>query len=374
MSEKLTAQQNIDQNYTETEQKFLPLNPGKLVDKFLDSAVDIEQPYLSHPTERFNLGLRRKESSKGDSYVATLKDKGVQTDEGLRRLEANGAISEARYHYYVQDGLPTVHKLRSSPYPDVVIDFFADQHIHAESENPESWRHFVREHGLENDFVEVRGDIVDNEWRAHYNYLLRNEGRGMPAPETDPSPEEIADRILTRYNGNRMTVNIGGRSGSGKTTLMNATREILHERNVTTSAISTDDYNIGRTALRALGGGTWLNYDANEVFDLKKAEVHARALRSGFAVHRQLFDYDLEEVVIKGSVKPADINFIEGVKAHHPNFRELADLTIMVPSSLAQSLGRRILRDLVTRPRFADPSNNIAYYLEYAEPEYRALL
>ncbi len=374
MSERITTQPELQPEFVETEQKFLPLNPGKLVDKFLDSAIDIEQPYLSHPAERFNLRMRRKIGKKGTSYVATLKDKGVQTDQGLQRLEVDGTISEARYDYYKRDGLPTVHKFRASPYPDVVVDFFSDQHIHAESENPESWRRFLHEHRLENDFVEVRGDIVDNEWRAHYDYLLRNEGQGVPAPEADLSPEEIVDRILTRYSGDRMTVNVGGRSGSGKTTLMNATRERLHERGLTTSAISTDDYNIGRTALQALGGGTWLNYDANEVFDLKMAEVHARALRSGFAVHKQLFDYDSEEVATKGSVKPADINFIEGVKAHHPNFREIADLTVMVPSSLARSLGQRILRDLVTRPRFANPSSNIEYYLEYAEPEYRALL
>lgn len=374
MSERITTQPELQPEFVETEQKFLPLNPSKLVEKFLDSAIDIEQPYLSHPTERFNLRMRRKQSNKGVSYVATLKDTGVQTDQGLRRLEANGAISEARYDYYKQDGLPTIHKLRATPHPDVVIDFFADQHIHAESENPESWQRFLQEHGLENDFVEVRGDIVDNEWRAHYGYLLQHEGRGVPAPEAEDNPEEIVDNILTRYTGNRMTVNVGGRSGSGKTTLMNAAREMLHERGITTSAISTDDYNIGRTALRALGGGTWVNYDANEVFDLAKAEAHGRALRSGVAVPRQSFDYEQEEVVVEGSVQPADINFIEGVKAHHPNFRELADLTVIVSSSVAKSLGQRTLRDLITRPRFANPSANVEYYLEYAEPEYRALL
>jgi uridine kinase len=372
MTKEFVDKNNFEQNkYIETEQKFLPLFPEKL-DRFRLGAVAIEQVYLSHPSENFHLRLRRTESGGNTTYNATLKDAGTMTETGLKRLEVTGKISAERFDFYNQD-VPVIRKWRAEPYPDISIDFFEDGHIHVESENPQSWRRFTVDQGLENDFIDATGDnTVDNEWRAHYTYESQHDGHVALLPNPDLNLDEVEADILRLRTQKHQLVSIGGRSGSGKSTLVKQMRQRLHKKGVTTALISTDDYNHGNTHLYKMSGGQWENYDASDTYDLSLCQSHLGQLASGLAVPRHRFDFISEEPVINGEIQPADVTFVEGVKAHHPAFREQADLYYEMPTPLATCIGRRIMRDLTERPRFS-PEQNLAYYLEYTEPEYRKL-
>jgi uridine kinase len=372
LTEKNIANKNLEQNYNETEQTFLPLFPRKISDEFaLQADQVIEQLYLSHPSEEYNLRVRRIGIE--TSFTPTIKDKGEITDAGLKRLEVNGVMSKQRYHYY-RNNMPTVTKLRATPHEDIVIDFFDNGHIHAESENPAAWNHFIQQYGYENDFMEVTGDrMVDSEWIAHTEYRQKHGGHEVLVPKPDLDLDIVEAEILEQQKQKSLIVAIGGRSGSGKSTLVRQLSERLREKGLTTATISTDDYNYGNTHLYKIGGGIWENYDSSQTYDLTLCRTHLGQLASGLIIPKHQFDFVTQEPVINGSIQPPDVTFIEGIKAHHTDFRELADLYYEVPTSLALSIGRRITRDAVERPRFS-PSENLSAYLEYAEPEYRALL
>ncbi len=362
----------MSEKYTETEQKFLPLFPERL-ERFRRHASEVVQIYLSHPDEEFSLRLREKTAEGVTSYTATLKNAGEQTDQGLRRHEFEPIISRKLYDYYQEDA-PTVKKYRAEPHRNIAIDFFDDGHIHLESEHPGSWLEFVRQYGMEYDFVDITGDrIVDNEWRAHRDYRRNNDGQEALTPKPDLNLDEIEADILHAHTGKPLIVAVGGRSGSGKSTLVRQQAERLREHGLTTTTISTDDYNYGNTYLYSIGNGTWENYDDNRTYNLTLCRTHLGNLASGLSVPRRLFDYESEEPVISGEIQPVDVTFVEGIKAHHPLFRDIADLYYEVPTPLATCIGRRIMRDLTERPRFS-PEQNLEHYLKYTEPEYRALL
>ena len=103
--------------------------------------------------------------------------------------------------------------------------------------------------------------------------------------------------------------------------------------------------------------------------------MHADTLRwlHGAPIRRRQFDFATSEPMYYGdTAAPSDqsVLFVEGLWARHDKF-DLADLTFEVETPVATSIGQRITRDLVTRPEFADPSANLGYYLEHAEPTYR---
>jgi len=373
LTEKLPQAEKIEQKYIETEQTFLPLFPEKITAAFSYQADKIiDQVYLSHPSEEYNLRIRRINIDK--KFTPTLKNKGVQTKDGLQRKEINGTMTSDSFWAYAKD-VPRVHKVRATPHENIDIDFFDDGHIHVESENPESWQRFIREHEMENDFIEVTGDrIVDNEWRAHREYRANNKGREALVPKPDLNADEVNANILrTHREKGQVTVAVGGRSGSGKSTLVRQLRQQLHEIGLTTGVISTDDYNYGNTHLYRIGGGHWENYDSNETYDLALCRAHLGRLASGLIIPRHVYDFASNEPLVQGRVQPSDVLFVEGIKAHHSDFRQLADLYIEVPTSLATSIGRRVIqRDIIERPLFS-PEQNLTNYLKYTEPEYQAL-
>ncbi len=361
---------------TETEKTFVPRRDA-ILEQFRSYTTQyITQPYLSHPDEPHSLRLRHTASELGGKTDATLKDRGTIVGEGLARIEVEAPISESRFSYYQQtDKLPRITKIRRSPIDAIDIDYYPGGYTHIESEDPAAWNRFLDEfHLSDDDFIDVTGaQFADNEWRAHYHYRLNHGGRDAwkPAPPLDLS--EIETDILGARGEKPTLVALGGRSGSGKSTIIKQLQTRFAERGISTATISTDDYNHGKTILHALSGGTWENYDSNNTYDLPLCQAHLALLATGTVVPQYQFDFKTEERVVNGKLQPADVVFVEGIKAHHPDIRELADLYYEMPTSLATSIGRRIMRDLTERPRF-DPSANLAYYLEYAEPEYQALL
>mgnify|MGYP001123705125 CR=1 FL=1 len=382
MVEKIHTTNSIEQKYNETEKTYLPRR-DHILDRFRDHTVKtIQQPYLSHPSEDYSLRLRHTTSQKGTRIDATLKSRGEVVEAGLSRDEFTAPIAINRYTYY-NDNLPAVHKQRSSPLESIDIDFYTDGYTHVESEDPVAWRRFLDEFNLSDaDFEDVTGEVfTDNEWRAHQQYRREHGGREALSPQRE-FESEIALEAILHYAKSRVRVSRGrlpvvrlyGRSGSGKSHQLDLLRDGLREHSVESEVISTDDYNIGIAEItRQSADVPPTNFDHEDVYDLSTAHDDAMKLLAGKPVRDRRYNFTTSEPVFYGeraAPKDGSVLFVEGLWARHSTF-DFADLTFEVPTPLATSIGRRITRDLVARPVFANPADNLGYYLEHAEPAYR---
>lgn len=359
----------------EIERKFVPLFP-EMLDRYRSESLPIEQVYLSHPSEPFSLRLRETLASTGElRYDATLKDKGAITQDGLDRFEQTCEISEELYTYYKTAGTPIIRKLRAEPLPGVTIDYYEDGSIQVESENPHSWKQFVARHG--DTFAEVTGDSSStNDWKAHLGYRRANEGRETLTPRESLNPDDIVADILTQMHPMMPTVvHIGGRSGSGKTTLVQELRRKLASSwaELDSVIISTDDYHRGTSWLKAYNHGEpWTAWDAPIVYDTGAMAADITTLMRRQSIEKREIDWTTAEPVIAGTLEPAAVIIIEGIYATSPDITHPDDLQYEMPTGLATCIGRRLLRDLETRPEFADPEKSLRYMLSEAEPAYRA--
>lgn len=372
MSEKISLSKTFEQTTHEIEQKYLPIFPEKL-DAFRNDATEIEQIYLSHPTEEYTLRIRETTKNGITNYTATLKDTGTLTPAGLSRLEVETPIHERTYALYRALGRPAVRKLRAEPVEHVAIDFFDDGHIHVESEDPRAWQQFITTHGFEHDFVEATGDhTTNNEWRAHATFRRMHHDQEVLVPEEQLDTDAIRlDIIRHQIDTPTTLVRIAGRSGSGKSTLVRELRAKLDAINLPSIVISTDDYHRGKTWLEQHSGGEpWTEWDAPIVYDRAALVCDLDRLRQGESIPTRAFNFTTEEPEINGITAPAPVIIIEGIYARHHDFDQ-ADLSYEVPTPLATCIGRRVLRDIVERPRF-NPSDNIRYMLESAEPAWLA--
>lgn len=356
----------------EIERKFLPVFPEKLLE-FREQARPIEQFYLSHPSEDFNLRFRETFDVDGQlRYYATLKDRGELRADGLARLEVEVEVSPELYQYYRAEN-PSLRKLRAQVNNGVEIDFYDDGNVQLESENPISWTQFVDTYG--DMFIDMTGErIVDNEWRAHMQYRREHGGQEALAPLPELDTDEIVRSILQRYAaGSPVFVKICGRSGSGKSTIVHEIQEKLAGYKLASEVISTDDYHRGATWLREYNGDAeWTEWDAEIVYDTAAMAENLSRLSRGLAIPRRGIDWSVAEPIENGEICPAPIVIIEGIYAGHEHFDGLGALTYDVPTPLATCVGRRLLRDLTERPEFADPEKSLKYMLEQAEPAWRA--
>jgi uridine kinase len=374
MTEILSSNNKFEQNlYYETEQKFLPIFPEKL-DQFQDNALSIEQVYLSHPDESFSLRIRETMRDTGEThYNATLKDRGTLTAKGLKRLEIETPVKRETYEFYRALGYPALKKLRAEPSPNIAIDYFDDGYIQVESEDSADWKQFTNTFAFEQDFAEITGDrAANNEWRAHMRYRRTHGGQEALATQPELSAEQICLDIIDRQVVSPVTVaRIGGRSGSGKSTLVCDIQEKLTRAGLSSAILSTDNYHRGKTWLEKYNNNTpWTEWDAPIVYDRAALVGDIKALQQGKSVPKRQFDFTTIEPVFTDIVEPAQVVLIEGIYAQHSDFAH-ADLSYEISTPLATCIGRRILRDLVERPHFAEPANSLRYILESAEPAYR---
>lgn len=376
MIETLQAGDEFERKpHREIEKKYVPLFPETL-NRFRADAVPIEQLYLSHPFEPFSLRLRETFRDSKPVYSATLKDRGQLTADGIDRLEIETEISEEAYLYYKNLGFPTLRKLRAEPYKNIVIDWFEDNHVQIEAEHPMSMTGFVDQHRLvAKHFSDHTGDkFVDNEWRAHEGFRRGHNGDEALSPPPEFDPERVAEQIWRRVQAGECIVTIAGRSGSGKSTAIAEIRSLLTQNGVRSIVLSTDNYNRGRTWLENYSGKKWDNWDAPIVYDLELLQADLRQLMSGEDIPQRCLNFETEEPIIGGVFKPAPVILVEGIYANHPSFAQVAELRYEISTPLATCVGRRLLRDVKERPGFADPSYNLRYILEVAEPSYKRQL
>lgn len=358
----------------EVERKFLPLFP-ELMEKYRAESAPIEQFYLSHPSEAFNLRFREYLKDGELTYDATLKDTGVITADGLDRMEIPTVqIDAATYSQYRDEATtPLLRKLRAEPVEGVVVDFFEDGHIQVESEDDAAWSEFVVEYG--NSFVETTGDRTsDNEWLAHLAFRRANAGDEalLPAPELSTSAITAAI-IDTLPHKKPVVVHIGGRSGSGKSTIVRELRAQLEAAGCSSAVLSTDDYHRGTTWLTNYNGGEqWTHWDEPIVYDTTAMAEDLESLKAGCTVYSREIDWTTVEPCFPGVIEPCDVIIIEGIYARAPEITSNGDLVYEMTTPLATCIGRRLLRDLRERPQFADPAESLHYMLTEAEPAYRA--
>lgn len=383
MVEKNHTSNNFEQKYNETEKVYVPRTP-ELLDKFRHESVKrIIQPYLSAPSEPFSLRLRDTEKSGAHKYDATLKTTGKIIEAGKSREEYAGTITDNRFDYYTIDTLPTVRKRRVSPQQKIDIDFFDDGGQWVESEDPVAWNSFLDQHGYRtDDFIDMTGHVPDNELRAHALYRHEHGGHDAFRPyrpfDTDVALDAILPYVKNRVQLSRHrlpVVRMYGRSGSGKSHHLARLRKDLKAAGVSSHLISTDDYNIGMKRLISQNENRMPdNFDHMDVYDIARAREDILALLGGQSIRQYVFDWHTSEPKYQRTVESPDsgVIFVEGIWARSDAF-DFADVSLNVDTPLATSLGQRIARDTRERREFADPERSMSYYLEYAEPEYRAI-
>lgn len=357
----------------EIERKFLAIEP-EMLSCYREQSKPIEQAYLSHPEEPFTLRLRADyDECNNPRYIAALKDTGTLTEKGLERLEVEAPIDESTYQNYLQPDIPIIRKLRAEPLPGVTIDYYENGAVLIESENPESWSKFSALH--DDMFVEVSGDKQsDNEWLAHLEFRRANNGTETLKPGQELAPQDIANDILRqRALGHIPTVvHIGGRSGSGKSTIVKDLRTELEAFGLTSVVVSTDDYHRGEAWLVEHNGGKpWTKWDDAVVYDTNTMANDLATLLSGQPIARRGINWKTVAPEIQGTIEPSDVIIIEGIYARAAEITFENDLEYEMTTGFATCVGRRLLRDIVERPEFADPVKSLRYMIEEAEPAYR---
>lgn len=371
MNEALTLSPEFERKDTEIERKLMPIFP-ELLDGFRQEAVPIEQYYLSHPSEDFSLRLRETMRTDGSlTYMATLKDRGRLTDNGIERLEVEVDVTPELYAIYKSDDLPTIRKLRFDANRHVSVDYFDDGTVLCEAEDPIAWQSFMDRMPIPT--VDVTGDRhADNEWRAHLAYRRANNGAEALTPAADLDPQQIAHDIWRQIRANGTAiVRIGGRSGSGKSTIIGQISQHLDALGLERNVISTDDYHRGTTWLDNYKGSPWTEWDAPIVYDTATMADDIAKLLSGEPISNRQFDFTSAEPKVIGSLQPTPVLIIEGIYAHSPDIAVDRSLDYTMATPLATCIGRRLLRDMRERPEFADPNASLKYMLEQAEPAYR---
>ena len=366
-NETLRSNEKFDYNLPhEVERKFIPTYPESLEElKYHESAIAIEQIYLSSPDEQFSLRMRASTNTDGTAYEATLKDRGVLQENGLNRLEVTTDVTPELYQYYAADALAVLRKIRAEPVNDVVVDFYEDGTVQIESENNERWQQFAEHYDV--NVIEVTGLADgDNEQRAFRTSSFE--------PQDHLKSEQIIKDVFEAISGDGfpVMVHIGGRSGSGKSTIVREVSSLLEALGVSSSTLSTDDYHRGTAWLADYNNGQpWEHWDDPIVYDIETMRGDLQRLQQGESILRREIDWTSAEPVYTSMLQPTEVMIIEGIYATLPEITASGSLVYELPTPMATCIGRRLLRDMKERPQFADPVKSLAYMLTDAEPAYR---
>jgi uridine kinase len=347
-------------------------------------AEEISQVYLSGLREPFSVRLRRI----GDSICTALIES--RTTPGTPpQLRAETEIDPKTYDRYA-DLYPSLEKLRVTPHSDTTIDWFSRPDRTTAPDPPmvetkstaytEAQRRLL---GAGRGLMEVtRLPAAQNEHIAH-RYQPDRSRRLSPSPQ--PNPHELAEKFIAEATERRqrqstrpLVIGVHGRSGSGKTTVTGQIAKIMGEHGFRTTTISTDDYHFGkRRLLYEHDVEEWTNWDASAVYNtaslVQELDQH---LQHGEPLPKRSFNFSTEEPEQNGEHRPADVIFVEGLYPHAPELQGLLDHLIHIPTPLATSVGRRILRDVASRANasLGTPDRMLRYYLTYAEPAYQQAL
>jgi uridine kinase len=185
-------------------------------------------------------------------------------------------------------------------------------------------------------------------------------------------PREITLGQLKQIVGQRLAahgciiVTISGASGSGKSTL---SAQLTHAfpSNV---VLHTDDYYIGKTRMQAeMPPGEEQNFDHPAAIDMERMRRNLTKLRNGEIILGAQYDMFTSEPTEPVIMQPASLIIVEGLAANSPRLRAISNLTILVKSTTAKRLKRRIERDR-TRKGY-DVATVTQIFMEIVEPSYQ---
>ncbi|HMS93432.1 MAG TPA: hypothetical protein PKD28_03525 [Candidatus Saccharibacteria bacterium] len=362
----------------EIERKFIALD-STVFDQYRPSASRITQLYLSRPDDEYSLRLRQSVAPDGETlFIATLKDRGIVTPEGLQRVEIETPVSEAAFTHYSQGDYPRLYKERAELCSGVTIDWIdgSDTPI-IEVENADLHQSASQFLSLfSRDLLERTGHSdVDNESLAYAIY----EGSLERPPEV--SVEQIIEDMLAyrSIGTQQLVVGIGGRSGSGKSTLARELQAAIAahpELGEPAGLVSTDDYHVGKNYLETTYGAPWTNWEDARVYDTALLARDIARWREGQPIVQRYFDFTTEEPVFGDPLPDSNVLIVEGI---HASSRHLADQRQMfyeVATPLSVSLGRDLKRLLATdrsQAAMKSPEERLRYILEIGEPTYQTI-
>lgn len=357
------------ENYRETERKYLlrqsdftQLPEGLL----MAPAKNIDQYYINHHSEPYELRLRRTGGPDGFTYVATVK-KGNPPD----RLEVETPINPDTFDFWIPNRYSElISKQRKT------LEFAAG-HWALDS--------FVQ---LKLSILEAEGevplpsfgrDVTDDTRFTNYQLAQMNDAIGGHMPDswiTDRKPtdvQEVSARIeyLRQRMPRPLVIGIAGDTASGKTYLARRLARTYGDKAV---IISQDDYYRGVTKLREMFGADYqINFDEPIAIDSHLLAQHLSDLQGEKPVQRPTYSMETSDPTgAYTTIDPADtpVIIVEGIHALDPVLAGWYDYAIFVNAPLATRIGRRLERDLEEGRSFS-PEDNLRYLMEVAEPTYR---
>lgn len=367
----------------EIERKFLPHDID--LSGWLSEAKHIEQIYLSWPEEDWNLRVRRTTDRDRALYEATLKSRPGTHSRSLVRQELNVSISEAAYNFYSGQNRPRLQKLRTTLGEGVTMDWLTDDSgtiqpfvLEIEGQGTDQTKFLSAWHDK---LIDVSGmPEYDNERTAHMLWRNPEEAPGsiIDSKVFYDHANDIA--TIAKQQNRPVIIGIKGRSGSGKSTLTNELAFHLEEfSGLSVMKLSTDDYHRGkRWLIDTFGMQQWQNWDKPVVYNTAALAFDLREyLEKAEPINKRRFNFQTEEPVIEINNHPiARVILIEGLFPHSPDLKDLVDHMIEVPTGIATSVGRRILRDIQGRlnSSLTTAEAILRYQLEIAEPTYQKYL
>ncbi len=364
------------QKRKEDEAKLIPTNPEAL-ERFKAGAVELEQIYLNQPWDEASLRVRVEYHADRPVYSVALKNKGKTVEGKLSRLQIERDINPQAFAYYQgrSDTFP-LSKRRAEPVPKLTVDFIdALPTPLVEDERQEAVPSVAELFGT--DFINVSDDIAYHNENIAFNAYPERQAKH---PETlDELCERVVNDMISRYSlGYPVVVGgISGMAGSGKSTAVRHIADSIAERfgeSFRPVILSTDNYHRGRRFLENMAGRPWTNWDSPVVYDTVAMAQDLERLRRGEEVIDRRFDFQSEETVETGVLRPSPLILIEGLYASSKDLDYVRDLHYEMPTGLATSVYRDVRRLLIegrSNDSLGTPEDRLAYLVEVAIPTYQ---
>jgi len=358
----------IPQEYLESERKY-KINhsdiPNLPVDLLMAPTVLVEQYYLNHAHEPYELRLRKSTSESGSSFVATIK-KGSPPD----RLEVETTVQAESYRLWQERALTDVirkHR-RTIEYAagHWALDSFVDLKL-TMMEAEGDVEHPTFGH-----------DVTDDSRFTNYQLSQVNDAKQGYMPDSLVHPSEKSDiaqlRSLIEHRRQHIQrpiiIGVAGDTASGKTTLAHNLAKPYGDQAI---IISQDHYYRGVTRMRQQYGDDYeVNFDAPISIDSHLLAKHLSDLQEQKPIQRPTYSMETSDPTGKHeTIDPTNtpIIFVEGIHALDPVLIGWYDLSLFVNAPLATRVGRRLERDLAEGRSFS-PEDNLRYLMEVAEPTY----
>lgn len=361
---------STNQQYREVERKYL-LGESEMADipswLFVGSAQPVEQYYLNHHSEPYELRMRKIQLDGVAAHLATIK-KGHPPD----RLEMETIINPSTYEHWMSakttEILQKTRQTVAFASGHWALDRFADIDLTIlEAEGDVPLPDFAR-------------DVTDDIQYTNYRLSQVNGVDIVMLPDSlkESSSREVElthIRSLIEHRRQRIErpiiIGICGATASGKTTVA---ADLAAPYGAEAVVVGQDDYYHGVDRMRDLHGHQYeVNFDDPASLNSPLLAAHLKQLRANKPVERPT--YSMVTSNPTGDFTAIDpintpIIFVEGIHALDPKLKNLYDLSIYVDAPLATRVGRRLERDHA-EGRSYTPEDNLRYLMEVAEPTYR---